>query len=62
MGDGAGGNEVAVGGRVGEFVGIGGDALFEMEELIGVAAGFIARCGGETDEERVEIIEDGSKR
>jgi hypothetical protein len=51
---------MAIGDRIGEFVGIGRDALFKMEEAVGVAVGFIARRGGETDEEGIEVVEDGS--
>lgn len=44
--------------RVGEIVGVGGNASFEIEESVSVAVDLVARRGGEPDEQRVEIFED----
>jgi hypothetical protein len=52
--------EKLIGHDAGQVVGIGGDALFEVKQAVGIAVDFIAWCGGETDKEEIEAIKDGA--
>jgi hypothetical protein len=52
------GNKETVADGLLELVGICGDSLLEIEELVGVLIDLLAWGGGEADEEGIEVTED----
>ena len=51
-------HEVALGDRLVEAVGVGGDAVLEVEQAVGVVVDLVLRGRGQADEQRVEVVED----
>jgi hypothetical protein len=42
-----------------QLVGIGGLVVIQLEQLVGIAVHIAPGCGGQTQQQRVEVIEDG---
>ncbi len=51
-------DEVALGDRLVEAVGVGGDAVLEVEQAVGVVVDLVLRGRGQPDQQGVEPVED----
>ena len=53
-------HEEPVAHRLLERVGVGRHAVLQVEQAVGVAVDLVLRRGGEADQQRVEVVEDGA--